>query len=104
MYSPDELKSLHQFIRHTNEGNLKKMMLGGSMTDVHVNMLVKIARGCTEDEFASHFEAGTFPKVKWSPAERGLTETCYRIFADACKKLGLLTGGGQTAAPAKKAA
>lgn len=91
MYSPDELKSLHNFVRHTNEGNLKKMMVGGAMTDVHVNMLVKICRGCTEDEFATHFEAGTFPKVKFSPAEKGLQEKCYGIFADACAKLGLMS-------------
>jgi hypothetical protein len=98
MYSPDELKSLHGFVRTTNEGNLKKMMTGGAMTDVHVNMLVKIARGCTADEFATHFEAQTFPKVKWSSAERGLTEKCYGIFAEACTKLGLLPAAGKKAA------
>lgn len=100
MYSPDELKSLHGFIRSTAEGNLKKMMVGGAMTEVHLRMLLKIVRGCTEDEFVTHFEAGTFPgfpNVKFAPAETALKEKCYGVFADACAKVGLLT-------PAQKAA
>jgi hypothetical protein len=97
MYSPDELKSLHGFIRTTNEGNLKKMMAGGSMTDVHVGFLVKIARACTADEFATHWDAATFPKMKFTPAERGLQEKCYGIFAEACMKLGLLTAAKKAA-------
>ena len=91
MYASDEIKSLHAFIRATGEGNLKKMMVGGRMTEVHLKMLVKIARGCTEDEFVTHFEAATFPKVKFAPAEAALKETCYGVFGEACEKLGLLS-------------
>lgn len=97
MYSPDELKSLHQFIRHTGEGNLKKMMTGGRMTDVHTGLLIKVARACNEDEFATHFEAGTFPRLKFTVNESAMKESCYGVFAEACAKLGLMT------APAKVA-
>ncbi len=91
MYSPEELKSLHGFVKQTGEGNLKKMMAGGPMTDVHVNMLVKCVRACSEDEFATHWEAGSFPKIKFTPAERGIQEKCYGVWADACSRLGLLS-------------
>jgi hypothetical protein len=98
MYSPDELKSLHGFVKQTGEGNLKKMMMGGAMTDVHVNMLVKCVRACSEDEFVTHWEASSFPKVKFSPAERAIQEKCYGVWADACSKLGLLPAAGKKAA------
>ena len=97
MYSPDDLKSLHGFIRHTQEGNLKKMMASPRMTDVHIGMLIKIARGCNEEEFATHFEAGTFPKIKFSPKETAMKETCYGVFAEACMKLGLMSAGQKAA-------
>lgn len=97
MYSPDEIKSLHGFVKQTGEGNLKKMMVGGAMTDVHVNMLVKCVRACSEDEFATHWEAGTFPKVKFSPNEKAIQEKCYGVWADACAKLGLLTAAKKAA-------
>jgi hypothetical protein len=91
MYSPEELKSLYGFIKQTGEGNLKKMMAGGAMTDVHVNLLVKCARASTEDEFVANWEAGSFPKMKFSPAERAIQEKCYGVWAEACGKLGLLS-------------
>ncbi len=67
------------------------MMVGGRMTPIHLGMLVKIARGCTEEEFVTHFEACTFPKVKFSGPEAALKEACYGVFAEACVKLGLLS-------------
>lgn len=91
MYSTEEIKSLHGFIKATGEGNLKKMMMSGTMTDVHVNMLVKVARACSEDEFVTHWDAGTFPKVKFSANESALKEKCYGVWAEACAKVGLLT-------------
>lgn len=93
MFSPEELKSLHGFLRHTNEGNLKNMLVGGKMTEVHLRVLMKVARNCKEDEFVTHWEAGTFPKVKFAPNESALKETCYGVFGEACCKVGLLTAG-----------
>lgn len=90
MYSPDELKSLHGFLRATGEGNLKNMLVGGKMTEVHLRVLLKVARAVGEDEFATHWEAGTFPKVKFNPAESALKETFYGVCGEACGKVGLL--------------
>lgn len=91
MYSHDEVKSLHGFLRSTGEGNLMKMLVGGRMTEVHVRVLLKVVRGINEDEFVSHFEANSFPKVKLSPAETALKETFWAVCAEGCSKVGLLT-------------
>ena len=90
MYSQDELKSLHGFLRATGEGNLKKMLVGGAMTESHLRILLKVVRE-GEAQFVAHWEAGTFPKVKFSPAESALKEKCYDVCGEACAKVGLLT-------------
>jgi hypothetical protein len=90
MYSHEELKSLHGFLRATAEGNLKKMLLGGKMTEVHLRVLLKVSRSVSEDEFITYFEAGTFPKMKFSPAEIAVKEGLYEVCAQACAKVGLL--------------
>jgi hypothetical protein len=97
MYSEDDLKSLHGFLRSTGEGNLQKMLVGGRMTDAHLRVLLKVARACNEGEFATHWLAETFPKVKFSAGELAIKEGCYNVCGDACVKLGLM------AAPAKVA-
>lgn len=99
MYSHDELKSLHGFLRSTGEGNLKKMLCGGAMTEAHLRVLLKVVRAVSEDEFVTHFEAASYPKVKFSPPEAAIKEKCWEVCAEACAKVGLLT-----ATAAKKAA
>lgn len=91
MYSHDELRSLHGFIKATGEGNLKKMVVGGSMTEAHLRMLVKVARSVSEDEFVTHFESDSFPKVKFSGAEIGLKEGFWAICGEGFERVGLLT-------------
>lgn len=97
MYSQDELKSLHGFLRATGEGNLKKMLVGGKMTDAHLRILLKVARTVNEDEFVTHWEADTFPKVKFSPAESALKEGFYGICGEACSKVGLISAAKKAA-------
>jgi hypothetical protein len=97
MYSHDELKSLHGFLKSTGEGNLKKMLCGGRMTDAHLRILLKVARAVKEDEFITHYEASTFPKVKMSPEEIGLKEAFWGIAMEACAKVGLVTAAKKAA-------
>lgn len=99
MVSHDELKSLHGFLRSTGEGNLKKMLVGGRMSEVHLRVLLKVARTVSEDEFCTLWEAGGFPKLKMSPAESALKENFYSVCGEACAKVGLIS-----AQAAKKAA
>ncbi len=97
MYSHDELKSLHGFLRATGEGNLKKMLVGGKMTEPHLRMLLKVIRAVNEEEWVTHFEANSFPKVKFNPAESAMKETCWGVWAEACSKVGLLTASKKAA-------
>ncbi len=90
MYSTDDLKSLHSFLKSTGEGNLKKMLVGGTMTDNHLRLLLKIARAVSDDDFAGHAEGDLFPKVKMSPAESAIKESFWSVCLGACVKLGLL--------------
>jgi len=91
MFSSDDLKSLHSFLKSTGEGNLKKMLVGAKMSEAHLRLLVKVARATKEDEFAAHIEADTFPKVKFAPAETTIKEGFWTVCTDACAKVGLLT-------------
>lgn len=91
MYSHVDLKTLHGFLRTTGEGNLKKMLVGGKMTEVHLRVLLKVVRSVSEDDFVTHFEAGTFPKVKFNAGELAIKEGLWEVCAEACAKVGLIS-------------
>ena len=97
MYSQEELKSVHGFLRATGEGNLKNMLVGGRFTEVHLRLLLKVARAVNETEFATHCEAETFPKVKMNPAESAMKEAFWGIACEACTKVGLMTAAKKAA-------
>ncbi len=67
--------SLHDFLFHTPESGLRKMLIDRKrMTDVHANLLFKIVKTSTPDQFAELFEKKTFPKIRMSPNEDKLKE------------------------------
>jgi len=95
MYSHDDLKSLHGFLKSTNEGGLKKMLVGGRMTENHLRMLLKIVRAVNENDFITHYEADGFPKVKLVASELALKDGFWSVCLDACAKVGLVTPAQQ---------
>jgi hypothetical protein len=97
MYSHDDLKSLHAFLKSTNEGGLKKMLVGGKMTETHLRLLLKVVRAVNETEFITHCEADSFPKVKMGAPEIAIKESFWGTCLSACAAVGLVT------APAKAA-
>ena len=90
MYAETELRSLQEFLRQTAEGNLKKMMVGGPMTETHLRILLKVARAGSPDEFVGWAQGEGFPKVKFSAPEQALRETFWPVALDACDRLGLI--------------
>lgn len=96
MYDPKELEGLHQFLRNTAEGNLRKMMVSGRMTEVHLRILLKVARAGSASEFVGWVNSEGFPKMKMSEAEHGVRETFWPVALAACAGLGLI--GNQKAA------
>jgi hypothetical protein len=91
MYSPEDLKSLHGFLRQTAEGNLKKMLIGGTMTEAHLRILLKVARSVSETEFITYWTGGTFPKLKFSQQEITIKDNFYTVCGEACAKVGLIS-------------
>ena len=91
MYSQDELVGLYGFLKNTGEGNLRKMMVAGKMTDAHLRILLKIVRSSKENEFAEFVQNGSFPKMKFNAGELALKETFWTCCIEAFTTLGLLT-------------
>lgn len=90
MYSHEELKTLLSFLKSTGEGGLKKMLVGGKMTEPHLRLLLKIIRTASEEDFIKHFESDTFPKVKLGASELAIKEGFWKVCAEAFGKVGLL--------------
>lgn len=66
---------LHDFLLHTPEGGVRKILVDkNKMTDVHCNLLLKIVKGCSPEDFAQHFEKQDFPKIRLGPAETKIKE------------------------------
>ena len=91
MFSHDDIVSVQGFIKSTGEGNLKKMLVSGKMTDVHLRLLLKIARGCTEEQFTDHFQKETLPKLNLSSAETAIREHFWSVCTAALTTVDLLT-------------
>lgn len=89
---------LYQFLLHTPEQGLRKMLVDQkTFTDAHFNLMLKVVRGCPEAEFCTHAEKGDYPKVKMGPAEQKIKEKFWGDLFNVCNSRGLL-------APAQKAA
>ncbi|MFN8791138.1 MAG: hypothetical protein ACK5Y2_06755 [Bdellovibrionales bacterium] len=89
---------LYQFLLHTPEQGLRKMLVDQkSFTDAHFNLMLKIVRGCSEADFCQHAEESDYPKVKMGPAEQKIKEKFWGDLMSVCGARGLL-------APAQKAA
>lgn len=70
-----DTQSLHDFLFHTPESALRKMLNDRkNMTDVHCNLLLKIVKSTNAEQFGMHFEKQDFPRVRMSPAEEKIKE------------------------------
>lgn len=86
-----DLNSLFDFLRQTPEQGLRKMLVDNKpMTEVHLNLILKIARSCKAEEFATHFEREDFPKLKMSPGEQKIKEKFWKECVQAFNSRGLL--------------
>lgn len=98
-----DTQSLFDFLLHTPEGGLRKMLVDRKqMTDVHCNLLLKIVKSCNAEQFGEHFEKQSFPRVRLSPAEEKLKEKFWGECTKTLLERGVLQPA--TAQPAKLAA
>lgn len=90
-----DTKGLHEFLLHTPEGALRKMLVDKNpITDAHFNLLMKVVKTCNVDEFAEHFEKRSFPKVRMGPAEAKIKEKFWDECQAGCVSRGILQPGG----------
>ncbi len=90
MYSPEEISTLYAFLKQTGEGNLRKMFVQGKITEIHFNLLMKVVRQTNENDFVSHFQAATFPKLKLNAGELAVREHVWGLATSAFVNMGLL--------------
>jgi hypothetical protein len=95
----DDLVSVYGFLQHTNQGNLKRILVDGKFTDVHFNLLMKIVKNCTEPQFIELIGKGEFPRVKMSSGETAIRENFWKQALEQFQSRGLVN-----AEPAAKAA
>ncbi len=89
---------LYQFLLHTPEQGLRKMLVDPkSFTDVHFSLMLKVVRACSEPDFCAHAEKSDFPKIKMGPSEQKIKEKFWVDLTALCSGRGLL-------GPAQKAA
>lgn len=100
MTSQYDASSVYQYLIHTPESALKKMLITPQFTPMHFNILFKIVRAGSEGDFCDHFYKCDFPKAKFSAQEIGLKETFWEKCVAALNQHGLL----QPAQPQKIAA
>ena len=92
---------LHDFLFNTPEGGLRKMLVDKkNMTDVHCNLLIKIVKSTTADQFSECMDKRDFPRMRFGPAEMKIKEK----FWDNCMVTLLERGILQPAGPQKMAA
>lgn len=90
MYSESDISSVRNFIASTSEGNLRKMLVGGDMTDVHLRLLIKLAKGSSEADFINQFNNETFGQLKLGKAEKAINETFWPVCKKKLENVGLL--------------
>ncbi len=86
-----DASGLFQFLAHTPEQGLRKMLVDNKpMGDVHFNLLLKVVRAGDEAQFCEHFEKKEFPKLKMGPAETKIKEKFWDDCIAALKSRGIL--------------
>jgi hypothetical protein len=83
--------SLHDFLLNTPEGGLRKIIVDrAKTTDVHCNLLVKVARACNAEQFSEHFNKQDFPKLRMSAGEEKIKEKFWTDCTSVLIERGLL--------------
>lgn len=94
-----DTQSLYDFLFHTPEGGLRKMLVDNkNMTAVHCGLLIKIVKSCPENVFSAHFEKRDFPKLRFGPAELKIKEKFWDNCVTVLLERGILQPISQKAA------
>ena len=91
MDTNEELSSLYEFLSHTPEGGLKKMLVEGEFTEAHLRILLKLAKGGgDQSSFIDAFEKEDLSKIKLSPKEAPLKAQFWKHCKGRLTSVGLI--------------
>lgn len=90
MFSESDVLSVYGFLKDTPEGPLRKMLIGGEMSEAYFRLMMKVVRGCQAPEFVAAFTDESIPKIRLTPAEYPLKEHFWRIAKGKWQNVGLL--------------
>lgn len=86
-----DLTGLYDFLMQTPEKGLRNMLVDNKpISEVHLNMLLKIARASKAEEFAEYVTKDSFPKIKFGPAEIKIKEKFWNDCIQGLNSRGLL--------------
>lgn len=86
-----DLNGLHDFLVHTPEKGVRRTLIDSQgFTESHCSLLLKIARGCSSNEFSSHCENQSFPKVRMSHKESLIREKFWDVCVETLLNRGIL--------------
>lgn len=91
MYSNNDVSGVYSFLNTTPEGQLRKMLVGGKLTEPHFRLLLKMSKNCKETDFIEMFLSDTFDKVTVTPRENPLKEFFWPICKEKLEGMGLLS-------------
>lgn len=87
-----DVSGLYDFLLHTPEQGLRKMLIDNkTFTDAHFNLMLKIVRGCDLAAFTQHFEKTDYPKIKFGPAEQKIKDKFWGDCVACWNSRGLMT-------------
>lgn len=86
-----DAKMVFEFLTHTPESALKKMLVDKSFTELQFTMLMKIVRSSDEKKFCDHFNNSTYPKAKFNANEINAKENFWNDCVKALDSHGLLS-------------
>ncbi len=95
--SGETLKGIYEFIKHTPEGSLRKMLCTGEMTDAHFRLLLKLVKGGSDTDFIDAFNKSDMGKLRLNPKESPLRDRFWAIVRGRLAATGLLPTGGKAA-------
>jgi hypothetical protein len=90
MYSQEQIASLYEFLLHTGEGNLKKMLVDRNLTEGHLRFLLRVVKTCNCQVFTDHLNNNTFPTMKFNALELSMRERFWNTCCNTFEARGLL--------------
>lgn len=98
MYNQEQITSLYEFLLHTGESNLKKMLVDRNLTEGHLRFLMKVVKTCNCEIFSSHLANNTFPTMKFNALEMSMREKFWVTCCNTFEARGLLSRDQKIAA------